>query len=135
MEINRFVAVLDTCVIAPMPVADSLLRLPEEPPFYLPRWSPGIFSELERTLAKFGYSSAQIERRVTRMNQAFPEAMVTGYEDLIDSMKCDSKDRHVPACAVKAGAHSIVSNNKKHFPKEGLEPYGIDCLTAREFFL
>jgi len=69
------------------------------------------------------------------MNRAFPEAMVAGYEDLIESMNCDSKDRYVLACAVKAGAHAIGSDNNKHFRQEALEAYRIDCLTAGEFFL
>ena len=69
------------------------------------------------------------------MNLAFPEAMVDGYGDLVDSMRTEPKDRHVLACAVKAGAHAIVSDNKKHFPPQALAPYKIDCLTAGEFFL
>lgn len=55
MKGNHFVAVLDACVLAPMPIADTLLRLAEEPAFYLPRWSDELLSELERTLGeKFG---------------------------------------------------------------------------------
>jgi hypothetical protein len=52
------------------------------------------------------------------MEQAFPSAMVTGYEKMIDSMENDPKDRHVLAAAVKCGAHAIVSDNVKHFPLE-----------------
>src|ERR1700722_15265240 len=85
---NSFVAVLDTCVLAPMPVADTLLRLAEEPCFYLPRWSPHILDELRRTLiGKFGYTDQQADRRLNVMRDFFPEALVGDYEDLIPSMK------------------------------------------------
>jgi hypothetical protein len=63
----------------------------------------------------------------------FPEALVTGYEELVDGMTNDKKDRHVLAAAVRCGAHAIVSNNKKHFPSRALRPYDIECLTADEF--
>lgn len=33
---SQYVAVLDTCVLAPMPLCDTLLRLAEEPAFYIP---------------------------------------------------------------------------------------------------
>ena len=44
---SRLVVVLDTNVLAPVPVADTLLRLAEEPAFYLPRWPEEILLELE----------------------------------------------------------------------------------------
>ncbi len=47
------------------------------------------------------------------MRDAFPEALVTGHEWLIDSMPNDPKDRHVVAAAVKAGAQVIVTINLK----------------------
>ena len=51
MRINQYVAVLDTCVLAPMPVCDTLLRLAEEPAsFYAPKWSADILTELRSTL-------------------------------------------------------------------------------------
>jgi hypothetical protein len=34
--------VLDACVLIPMPLADTLLRMAEEPRLYLPRWSQMI---------------------------------------------------------------------------------------------
>ena len=84
MPVGSIVAVLDTSVLAPMPVADTLLRLAEEPRFYLPRWSNQILDELHRTLEiNFGYSAEQAARRVRVMRTAFPEAMVTGYAELI----------------------------------------------------
>jgi predicted nucleic acid-binding protein len=134
MRINQYISVLDACVLVPMPVADTLLRLAEEPAFYSPRWSEDIFKEVGRTLlSKWSYSQEQVARRLDTMRGAFPEAMVTGYEGLVDSMKNDPKDRHVLAVAVRCGAHAIVTDNQKHFPKEALEPYGLECVTAEKF--
>jgi len=134
MKIDQYIAVLDACVLAPMPVADTLLRLAEEPAFYIPRWSQGILKEIERTLLKkFAYTPGQVERRISAMQTAFPDAAVDGYEELIVAMTNDPKDRHVLAAAVKCGAHSIVSDNKKHFSDEALAPYGLECLSADQF--
>lgn len=133
MRINQYVALLDTCTLAPMPVADTLLKLAEEPAFYTPKWSPDILIELRATLGKFGFSVEQIDCRLRRMESAFPEALVEGYQALIPSMKNDPKDRHVLAAAIKCGANCIVSANKKHFPNEALVPFDIECLTADDF--
>jgi hypothetical protein len=59
MRINHYIATLDACVLAPMPIADTLLRLAEEPSFYLPKWSRDILEETKRTLARFGYTEPQ----------------------------------------------------------------------------
>jgi predicted nucleic acid-binding protein len=107
MVINQYIAVLDACVLAPMPLADTLLRLAEEPAFYVPRWSGDILKEVAITLAKFGYSSQQINRRVMAMETSFEDALITGYEDLVPAMRNDPKDRHVLAAAVRTGAHAI----------------------------
>jgi predicted nucleic acid-binding protein len=119
-----------------MPIADTLLRLAEEPAFFTPKWSPHIIEELQRTLkGKLGRSQAQTERRIETMKLFFPDAMVAGYEGLIASMTNDPKDRHVVAAAVRCGAHAIVSDNVKHFPKESLAAYGLECLTADGFLV
>lgn len=136
MQINSFVAVLDTCVLAPMPLADTLLRLAEEPAFYLPRWSHDILDELRRTLTnRFNYPEDKVCRRLEFMALHFPEALVNGYEDLIPSMKTDPKDAHVLAAAIRGGAHAIVTDNVRDFPLNALKPYGIERLTAAEFLL
>ena len=134
MRINQYISVLDACVLVPMPVADTLLGLAEEPAFYSPRWSEEILNEVGRTLlSKWSYSQEQVTRRLEAMRGAFPEAMVIGYESLVESMKNEPKDRHVLAAAVRCGAHAIVTNNRKHFPPESLEPYGLECVTADKF--
>jgi hypothetical protein len=116
-----------------MPVMDTLLRLAEEPAFFTPKWSKDILEELRRTLGKFGRTKVQIDRRINAMTEAFPDAMVGGFEELIPAMKNDEKDRHVLAAAIKCGAHAIVSDNVKHFAAESLSPYRLECLTADAF--
>lgn len=135
MRISQYIATLDACVLAPMPIVDTLLKLAEEPvAFYAPKWSRHILGEVESVLkGKLGYSDAHVDRRMAVMKDHFPDAMVEGYEGLIPAMTNDEKDRHVLAAAVRCGAHCIVTNNTRHFPKASLSPYGLDCLTADEF--
>jgi predicted nucleic acid-binding protein len=132
MRINQYIALVDTCVLAPMPVAETMLRLASEA-FYTPRWSAEILGELNRTLTKFGYPADKVERRIRMMQDHFPEALVEGHQQLESSMTNHPKDRHVLAAAVKCGAHAVISNNRRHFPEESLAPYNLECLTADEF--
>jgi len=55
MRNSHYIAVLDACVLAPMPVADTLLRLAERA-YFTPKWSGEILSETKSTLEKFGYN-------------------------------------------------------------------------------
>ena len=121
--VNQYVVILDACVLLPMPMADTLLRLAEDPAFYLPRWSKETLTEVHRNLQKWGYTAAQADRRVKAMNEMLEEAEVDGYEPLFGSMTNDPKDRHVLAAAVRAGAHAIVTDNVKDFPLESVQPY------------
>jgi predicted nucleic acid-binding protein len=117
-----------------MPVADTLLRLAEEPCFYLPRWSEHILEELRRTLiVKFGYAEQQADRRLGVMRECFPEAIISSYEDLIPLMRNNPKDAHVLAAAIRCSAHAIITDNKRDFPASVLAQYSIECLTAGQF--
>jgi predicted nucleic acid-binding protein len=131
--INSYVAVLDACVLVPMPLCHTLLNLAEEPALYIPKWSEEILAEVSRVLLRLNRSEDQIKRRLTAMHTSFEDAVIEGYEDLIQVMKNDPKDRHVLAAAVRGGAHVIVTQNIKHFPLEALKPYGIARATADEF--
>lgn len=132
---NQYVAVLDTCVLAPMPLCDTLLRLAEDPAFYIPKWSADIMRELRSTLQRMGYAPAQAERRIVAMESAFEDASVTGYENLVGAMTNDPKDRHVLAAAVRCGAHAIVTHNAKHFRPESTHPHDLDILTPDDFLV
>jgi hypothetical protein len=49
---HRPVALLDACVLVPMPLADTLLRLAEPPAVFDARWSEDILVEMSRTLVR-----------------------------------------------------------------------------------
>jgi hypothetical protein len=100
-----FPALLDTCVLYPAYLCDTLLRLAEASA-YRPLWSADILAELRRNLIARGVPPARVDRRLTQMNRSFPDALVTGYESLIDGMTNHPKDRHVLAAALRANAES-----------------------------
>jgi hypothetical protein len=129
-----FVVVLDTCVLYPAHLRDCLLRLAELD-LFVPRWSLAITDELSRNLIGIGIDAVAVGRLLGAMGGAFPEAEVAGYEQLIESMTCDAKDRHVAAAAVRAGASGIVTFNVRDFPSESLERYEIDTLHPDDFLL
>lgn len=78
-------------------------------------------------------SEENANRLLRLMRAAFPEAEVTGYEHLIASMLNDSKDRHVAAAAVVAGAQVIVTDNLSDFPPIALTPFNIEAQSADTF--
>jgi len=117
---------LDACVLIPMPLADTLLRLAAGPRLFLPKWSGRIMAEVSRTLQEnFGLSHQKTMYRESEIRRHFPEAWIEGYEDSMAAMTCHPKDRHVLAAAVCARAKTIVTYNIKDFPNSSLAPYSI----------
>ena len=117
---------LDACVLVPMPLADTLLRLAAGPRLYLPKWSDQIMVEVSRTLQEnFSLSVQKAAYRENEIRRHFPEAWIDGYEDLIPAMTNHPKDRHVLAAAARAGVKVIVTYNLKDFPPASLAPYSI----------
>lgn len=129
-----FPVFLDACSLIPINLADVLLRLAEAQT-YRPLWSAEVLGEVERNLPKVGVSEPKARYRVHLMREAFPDAEVTGYQDLIPAMTNNEKDRHVLAAAVRAGAAVIVTANTKDFPASALDPYEIDAVTPDAFLL
>lgn len=129
-------AVLDACVLVPMALCDTLLRFAEEPALYRPLWSEPILKEMGRALrTKLNRSVGEIAYRKEKMNEAFPEAMVTFPADLMKAAECipDENDRHVLAAAIMARADAIITQNIRHFPKHCVAKYGLETLTADDF--
>jgi predicted nucleic acid-binding protein len=135
---SEYLAVLDACVLVPMPLCDLLLRLAEEPAMYRPVWSEQILREMARALrTKLHRSPAEVAWRKQQMKQAFPEAMVQVPPELLRAVECipDEDDRHVLAAAIMAHANTIVTQNTKHFPKSCLDKFGVLCQTADDFLI
>ncbi len=121
-----FPVVLDACVLIPMPLADTLLRLAGDPRLYLPKWTDQIMAEVSKNLQEnFGVTEEQAAYRESEIRKHFGEAWVEGYEDLIPSMTNHEKDRHVLAAAVRCGAETIVTYNLRDFPRPALAAYSI----------
>lgn len=125
--------VLDTCVLYPMYLRDTLLRLAAHGT-YRPHWSQEILNELRLNLAPtVGQDTA--DRLVALMAEKFEDAMVTGYEPLVAAMTNDPKDRHVLAATVRSDAAAIVTYNVADFPDDAASPYLIEVIHPDEFLL
>jgi len=126
--------VLDACVLIPMPLADTLLRIAEAPRLYLPKWSQTIMEEVTRNLiSKWEMPPEKALRREEELRRHFPEAWVEGFETLIDVLTNDPKDRHVLATAVRSHSELIVTYNRRHFPAASLQPWGINVEAPSTF--
>ena len=119
--------VLDACVLIPMPLADTLLRMAEAPRLYRPKWSRMIMDEVTRNLIeKWSMAPEKARRREEELRKHFPEALVERFEPLIDVMTNEPKDRHVLAAAVRARSELIVTYNRRHFPPASLSAWAIE---------
>lgn len=125
-----FRVVLDANVLFPFSLRDTLLRSAAAGYFQL-YWSEEILNETERALVATGTTTAEQAARLrATMIAAFPEAMVIGYESLVDAMPNHEGDRHVAAAAVKAGAQVVVTNNLRDF---AALPDGVEAQAPDEF--
>ncbi len=132
-----FQVVLDTNVLLPAALRDTLLRLAEAD-LYVPKWSDRILAELSKNLVETGRTDAKRAARVTTtMKEAFPEAMVPDLRvsTIEPAMTNDPKDRHVLAAAVGAGAKIIVSHNLADFPPNACSPLGIEAVSPDDLLV
>ncbi|MDR1078043.1 MAG: PIN domain-containing protein [Propionibacteriaceae bacterium] len=126
-------AVLDACVLVPISLCDVLLEL-SDVGLYEPLWSEPILKETRRSLMnKLSISETKADHRIQLMRAGVPTAMVSGFDDLIDSMGNDPKDRHVLAVAVHMKCPLIVTANLTDFPDPALSPYGVKAIHPDEF--
>ncbi len=119
--------ILDSCVIFPMPLCDTLLRAAEAN-LYCVLYSQEILDGATRNLIKTGRMTELKAARFQAMIKShFPEAMVEVPTDLVEMMTNHPADRHVVAAAIAARAEVIVTSNLRHFPAEALAPWGIEA--------
>ena len=129
-----FPAFLDTCTLYGAYLCDSLLRLAEAGT-YRPLWSADVLDELERALVARGLEKKAVTHRIGEMRRAFPDAEVRGYENLVETMTCDPKDRHVLAAAVRSDAAVLVTFNTDDFPGTSTAAYDITVVHPDDFLL
>ncbi|HBR11628.1 MAG TPA: nuclease [Chryseobacterium sp.] len=129
----KFKAILDTNVIFPIIIRDLMLWFAHYD-LYTPKWSIGIFSEWKTVMLRKGVSDDEANKRIQKINRAFPDATVQNYEPLIDHLDLeDPDDRHVLAAAIKSNSNVIVTNNLKDFPEDYLVTFGLTAKTADDF--
>lgn len=134
---TRFRAVLDACVLVPASQTDTLLRLGAAG-LYHPLWSSLILREVDMALERVHplLAAERRSRRFQSMNQAFPNASVSGWERLLPDLTLpDEGDLHVLAAAIAAGADVIVTSNVRDFPAQALQHHDISVLTPDAFLV
>lgn len=133
MHADRFTAFLDACVLGGALRRNILLSLAEAG-LFRPRWSVRILEETEKAIASITKGAADTGRHRAAIERAFPEALVVGYEALMEGLFLpDPDDRHVLAAAIATSASVIVTDNIKDFPSELLAPFGVETRSADDF--
>ncbi|MCK9488334.1 MAG: PIN domain-containing protein [Xanthomonadales bacterium] len=135
MRHSAFTAVYDACVLYPAPLRDLLMWLGLSGLFRA-RWSQQIHREWKRSLLanRPDLAAEQLDRTSRLMDQAIPDALVSGHQALIPSLTLpDPDDRHVVAAAIRCNADVIVTFNERDFPGDILRPLGIEAQHPDEF--
>jgi predicted nucleic acid-binding protein len=130
-------ALLDACVLYPAPLRDFLMHLTLLDAFRA-RWTEAIHDEWIRNVLanRPDLKPEQLARTKELMNAHTRDAVVTGYEGLIDTLSLpDPDDRHVLAAAIHTQADCIVTFNLRDFPVVALQPYDLEAIHPDAFFL
>ena len=123
----RYTAVLDACVLVPIALADTLLRVAEKG-LYRPLWTDRILSEAQAAIEEV-HPGVDVGKRFVGMREAFDDSLITGWEDLEGGLSLpDKDDRHVIAAAIKGGAQTIITANLADFPAAALGPLGLEAV-------
>ena len=125
MAVER--VLLDSDVLFPLPLRDTLLRAAEVGLYDL-CWSQQILDDTTRNLVNKGRMTEQRAAVLQqRLKYYFPKAIVEVPAETIAAMTNHPGDRHVAAAAAISQAKIIVTFNLRHFPSESLIPWGIEA--------
>lgn len=132
-----FVVLYDANVLYPAPLRDTLVRLARVKLFQA-KWTERILDECFAAILRQrpDLTETALERTRRLMCEYVDDWEVTGFETLIETLQLpDPDDRHVLAAAIRASAQVIVTENLRDFPRDVLEPFGVEAQTADEFLL
>lgn len=102
------------------------------------KWSAAVHEEWIGALLRRrpDLSREKLERTRMLMDLHAADALVTGYEELIEGLQLpDPDDRHVLAAAIRGRADVIVTANLRDFPAHVLGQFGIEPLHPDDFVL
>lgn len=128
---------MDACVLVPIALADTLLRVAERE-LYRPLWSERILNEAADAILEIHpeLESSDVSKRFGAMKNTFKEASVEGWEIFQELIALpDPDDCHVVAAAVRGQADAIVTANLRDFPEETLAPLDIAVVSPDVFLL
>jgi len=132
-----FTAFYDASVLYPSELRNLLMHLALTGLFRA-KWSAAVHEEWIRALLRRrpDLSRDKLERTRMLMDLHAPEALVTGFEGLIESLQLpDPADRHVLAAAIRCRADVIVTTNLRDFPSNVLGQFGIEPQHPDEFMV
>ena len=131
-----FDVLIDACVLANHGVCDLLLSLAERPRLFVPHWTAKILREVERTHRdKLGWPANLVDLFQREIATAFPDAEIHGYEEFIEGLTNDLKDRHVLAAAICRGCPVILTFNLRHFKNDNLQVHGIVAMHPDDYLM
>jgi predicted nucleic acid-binding protein len=122
----------------PLQSGVGLAYLPKKNGYSPTRWTEIIHDEWTRNVLKDNphLSAERLARTRSLMNEAVRDCLVTGYEDLIESLSLpDPDDRHVLAAAIRASAHVIVTYNLTDFPADTLARFDVEAQHPDDFLV
>jgi hypothetical protein len=126
----RLIAFLDASVLYPGRLRDLLMHLAMRSLFQ-PRRSERVQDEWIAALMRNwpDLAAAQLQRTRRLMDDHINDALVSGYEPILDQLTLpDANDRHVLAAAIHGCARVIVTANLRDFPTDALSPHHIEAV-------
>ena len=135
--VARYTVVLDACVLVPVVLADTLLRIAERG-LYRPLWSARIIAETIDAIKEVHPTipPGRIQQRFAEIDTAFADACVEWLPSLKEAVTLpDPDDRHVVAAAVHGMADAIVTANVRDYPLDVPEPLNITVIHPDAFLL
>ena len=136
-EDQRRWAFLDASALYPSLLRNILMRLALRDLFRA-FWSERVQDEWTRSVLRDRphISATSVARTRRLMDDNIEDAIVSGYEHLIDNVTLpDADDRHVLAAAIHCGADIIVTANLGDFPSDVLAAHGIEAWRPDGFLL
>jgi predicted nucleic acid-binding protein len=128
-------AFLDASVLYPVSLRSLLMRLTLAH-MYQAQWSAKVHEEWIGAVLRDNphIPAARLYALREAMDDRIDDAIVTGYEGLIETLMLpDPNDRHVLAAAIEGKASVIVTRNLRDFPESVLAPYKITAMHPDRF--